>query len=447
MNAISTGKANYNRLGAFILADIYRFTYINDVYGFDIGDELLKAVGRRLRDIFRPTDIIGRVSSDTFGIILTDLKDKEDVIILLDRLKEAFEQPFNINGNIISVAMQMGIAIFPDNGKSAKEVYKNADISLAKAKKGTEWSYVFFSDDLNSKASQFLLYKTRLEKAFEKGEFVIYYQPYFDINTLCIAGFEALTRWKSEELGFISPIHFIPILEESGLISKLETWLINQACNDLKRIHSTKLSANVPMPVSINISPISFKNEDVYEKIVNITSRYKKTDRAASTHFESEEHAQSLNSSENGLQHTLSSCINIEITESLFLENFDKAISTLEKLKSSGFKISIDDFGTGYSSFSYLKDLPIVYLKIDISFVRHLLNDRKSKSITKTIIELAHNLDMRTIAEGVETKGQLEMLRSLGCDIVQGFWLAKPMPIEDLIDFIESWEHKKLNYY
>jgi diguanylate cyclase (GGDEF)-like protein len=370
MNTINTSKANYNRLGAFILADIYRFTYINDVYGFDIGDELLKAVGRRLRDIFRPTDIIGRVSSDTFGIILTDLKDKEDVIMLLDRLRKAFEQPFNINGNVISVAMQMGIAIFPDNGKSAKEVYKNADISLAKAKKGTEWSYVFFSDDLNSKASQFLLYKTHLEKAFEKGEFVIYYQPYFDINTLCIAGFEALTRWKSEELGqvchgyFIPPMHFIPILEESGLISKLETWLINQACKDLEYLNSIKLFVNVPMnrgrlvPISINISPISFKNEDVYEKIVNITSRYKKTDRAASTHFESEEHAQSLNSSENGLQvyhdlqhtraqsahfnsneqdksatvsqtpnnsenglqHTLSSCINIEITESLFLE-------------------------------------------------------------------------------------------------------------------------------
>ena len=364
MNAISTGKANYNRLGAFILADIYRFTYINDVYGFDIGDELLKAVGRRLRDIFRPTDIIGRVSSDTFGIILTDLKDKEDVIILLDRLKEAFEQPFNINGNIISVAMQMGITIFPDNGTSAEEVYKNADISLAKAKKNTEWSYVFFSDDLNSKASQFLLYKTLLEKAFEKEEFVIYYQPYFDINTLCIAGFEALTRWRSEELGFVSPMHFIPILEESGLISKLETWLINQACNDLKRIHSTKLSANVPMPVSINISPISFKNEDVYEKIVNVISRYKNAD--------------------------LLGYINIEITESLFLEDLNKALSTLENLRNSGFGISIDDFGTGYSSFSYLKDLPIAYLKIDISFVRHLLNDRKSKSITKTIICLLY---------------------------------------------------------
>jgi len=385
----------------------------------------------------------------------------------------------------------MGIAIFPDNGKSAKEVYKSADISLAKAKKGTEWSYVFFSDDLNSKASQFLLYKTRLEKAFEKEEFVIYYQPYFDINTLCIAGFEALTRWKSEELGqvchgyFVPPMHFIPILEESGLISKLETWLINQACNDLKRIHSTKLSANVPMPVSINISPISFKNEDVYEKIVNITSKYKNIDRAQSAHFNSNEQDKSatvskalnssenglqhtraqsahfnseeqdksatvskaLNSSENGLQHTLFGCINIEITESLFLENFDKALSTLEKLRSSGFRISIDDFGTGYSSFSYLKDLPIDYLKIDISFVRHILDDKKSRSITKTIIELAHNLEMKTIAEGVETKEQFELLKSLGCDIVQGFWLAKPMPIEDLIDFIESWEHKKINYY
>ncbi|MGC8650089.1 MAG: putative bifunctional diguanylate cyclase/phosphodiesterase, partial [Hydrogenobaculum sp.] len=396
MNAINTGKTSYNRLGAFMLADIYRFTYINDVYGFDIGDELLKAVGRRLKDIFRPTDIIGRVASDTFGIILTDLKDKEDIIIILDRLREAFEQPFNINGNVISVAMQIGIAIFPDNGTSAKEVYKNADISLAKAKKGIEWNYVFFSDDLNSRASQFLLYKTNLEKAFEKEEFVIYYQPYFDIKTLEIVGFEALTRWKSKELGFVPPMHFIPILEESGLISKLESWLINQVCKDLDYLYRIKLSARMPIPVSINISPISFKNENVYEKIVNIVSKYKKTD--------------------------LSSCINIEITESLFLENFETALFTLNKLKSSDFKISIDDFGTGYSSFSYLKDLPIDYIKIDMSFVRHILDDKKSKSITKTIIELAHNLEMKTIAEGVETKEQFEVLKSLGCDIVQGFW-------------------------
>ncbi|HEK25776.1 MAG TPA: bifunctional diguanylate cyclase/phosphodiesterase, partial [Hydrogenobaculum sp.] len=409
MNAINTGKTSYNRLGAFMLADIYRFTYINDVYGFDIGDELLKAVGRRLKDIFRPTDIIGRVASDTFGIILTDLKDKEDIIIILDRLREAFEQPFNINGNVISVAMQIGIAIFPDNGTSAKEVYKNADISLAKAKKGIEWNYVFFSDDLNSRASQFLLYKTNLEKAFEKEEFVIYYQPYFDIKTLEIVGFEALTRWKSKELGFVPPMHFIPILEESGLISKLESWLINQACKDLDYLYRIKLFARMSIPVSINISPISFKNENVYEKVVNIVSKYKKTD--------------------------LSSCINIEITESLFLENFETALSTLNKLKSSDFKISIDDFGTGYSSFSYLKDLPIDYIKIDISFVRHILDDKKSKSIAKTIIELAHNLEMKTIAEGVETKEQFEVLKSLGCDIVQGFWLARPMPIDELIDF------------
>ncbi|PMP61920.1 MAG: hypothetical protein C0170_00085 [Hydrogenobaculum sp.] len=421
MNAINTGKTSYNRLGAFMLADIYRFTYINDVYGFDIGDELLKAVGRRLKDIFRPTDIIGRVASDTFGIILTDLKDKEDIIIILDRLREAFEQPFNINGNVISVAMQIGIAIFPDNGTSAKEVYKNADISLAKAKKGIEWNYVFFSDDLNSRASQFLLYKTNLEKAFEKEEFVIYYQPYFDIKTLEIVGFEALTRWKSKELGFVPPMHFIPILEESGLISKLESWLINQACKDLDYLYRIKLFARMSIPVSINISPISFKNENVYEKVVNIVSKYKKTD--------------------------LSSCINIEITESLFLENFETALFTLNKLKSSDFKISIDDFGTGYSSFSYIKDLPIDYIKIDISFVRHILDDKKSKSIAKTIIELARNLEMKTIAEGVETKEQFEVLKSLGCDIVQGFWLARPMPIDELIDFLENWEHKKLNYY
>ncbi len=414
------------KIGAFILADIYRFTYINDVYGFDIGDELLKAVGKILKNIFRPTDIIGRVASDTFGIILTDLKDKEDVILLLDRLKKAFEKPISINGNIISIAMQIGIAIFPENGKSAKEVYKNADISLAKAKKDIEWSYVFFSEDLNSKASQFLLYKTHLEKALEKQEFVIYYQPYFDAKTLDIAGFEALTRWKSQELGFVSPAHFIPILEESGLISKLETWLIHQACKDLDALSKILSKDREIPPISINISPISFKNENVYEKVVSIISSYNNKSSAYKPQF---------------------SCINIEITESLFLENLEMALSTLEKIRLSNFNISIDDFGTGYSSFSYLKELPIDYLKIDISFVRHILDDKKSKSIVKTIIELAHNLDMKTIAEGVETKEQFEVLTSLGCDIIQGFLLAKPMPIDELIAFVKSWDTKKLNYH
>ncbi|WP_459893844.1 putative bifunctional diguanylate cyclase/phosphodiesterase [Hydrogenobaculum acidophilum] len=415
------------KIGAFILADIYGFTYINDVYGFDIGDELLKAVGKILKDIFRPTDVIGRVASDTFGIILTDLKDKEDVILLLDRLKEAFEKPININGNVISVAMQIGIAIFPENGKSAKEVYKNADISLAKAKKGTEWSYVFFSEDLNSKASQFLLYKTHLEKAFEKEEFVIHYQPYFDTKTLDVVGFEALARWKSQELGFVPPVHFIPILEESGLISKLENWLIHKACKDLDTLSEALGNYREIPPISINISPISFKNENVYEKVVNIVSNYNKIKVSTSM--------------------PRNSCINIEITESLFLENLETALSTLEKFKLSNFKISIDDFGTGYSSFSYLKDLPIDYLKIDMSFVRHILDDKKSKSIVKTIIELAHNLDMKTIAEGVETKEQFEVLKSLGCDIIQGFLLAKPMPIDELIAFIKSFDTKKLNYH
>ncbi len=413
-------RGTLNRIGAFILADIYRFTYINDVYGFDTGDRVLKTIASRLKYIFRPTDIIGRVASDTFGIILTDLRDKEDVIMLIDRLKKVSEQPIDVDGHKISISMQLGIAIFPDNGTSAKEVYRSADISLAKAKKGTEWEYVFFSDELNVKASQFLLYKRHLEEAFEKDEFVVYYQPYFDARTLDITGFEALTRWKSSELGFVPPIQFIPILEETGLISRLEFWLVNRICKDIELLLDKFVDSyfkQIP-PVAVNISPLSFKNEDVYEKIVNIVSQYKKQ--------------------------VTGQCLNIEITEGLFLEDFDRAINTLHKFKNANFRISMDDFGTGYSSFSYLKDLPIDNIKIDISFVKNILQDKKTESIVKTVIELAHNLGMKTIAEGVETKEQLELLKDLGCDNIQGYLLAKPMPFEDLLAFIKSRKNQNI---
>jgi len=416
---------NQKTFTAFLLIDIYRFTYINNIYGFKTGDDLLKFVGKTIKSMLKPTDVIDRVNADTFGIILTNLYDKKDVIEFIDKLKTVFKQQFSINGNAIVISMQIGIALIPEHGIGAEEVYTNADIALSEAKKRSEWNYVFFSYELKAKTIKFLHYKSMLEKAFTEDEFLLYYQPYFYTNGLCIAGFEALTRWKSKEHGIIPPMHFIPILEETGLIMKLETWLINQICKDLKRINKTKFFIDKMMPASINISPISFKHEDIYEKITKIVSWHKKGSK----------------SSECGL----SKQINIEITESTFLlEDPNKIIASLEQLKTSGFKISIDDFGTGYSSFSYLKDLPIAYLKIDISFVRHILDDKKLRSITKTIIELSHNLEMKTIAEGVETKEQFELLKSFGCDIIQGFWLAKPMPIDELIEFIEKWEDERV---
>lgn len=402
-----SGTSEYR--GALILMDIFRFSYINDIYGKTIGDKILKEVANRLRYAFRATDIISRVGGDAFGILLTDLSRKEDIIMLIDRLRKIFEKPIYIDGHYIKVSFQIGIAIFPDDGISAEDIYKKADISLTKAKQGPEWFYVFYTDELNVKVSEFLLYKNHLEQAFIKNEFVVFYQPYFDIKSLNIVGFEALTRWNSTDLGLVPPIRFIPILEETGLISRLEDWLIDTVCQDIKRLY--KVFGKIP-PVAVNISALSFKTEDVYTKVINITNRYKKD-------IEKD-------------------CINIEITESVFLEDLSKAIDTLVKFRNSGFKISLDDFGTGYSSFSYIKDLPIDNLKIDISFVRDILKDHKTKSIVKTIIELAHNLGVKTIAEGVETKEQLEALKSLSCDYVQGYLLAKPMPFNDLVEFIKS---------
>ena len=411
---------------AFLLVDIYKFTYINDIYGFNAGNNVLKFVGRTIKHMLKPTDVIGRVNTDVFGIILTNLYDKEDVVEFIDKLKTIFKQPFSANGNAIPISMHIGIALIPEYGLNAEEVYTSADIALSEAKKGPEWSYVFFSDELKAKTMRFLHYKALLEKAFDEDEFVLYYQPYFYTSDLSIAGFEALTRWKSQQHGMMIPKHFIPILEETGLISKLETWIIDQVCRDLKHINNTKLTSDKIISTSVNISPISFKNEDVNKKITKIVSWHNKGTKPVGC--------------------GLSNQVNIEITESLFLEDPEKMITTLQQLKSNGFKISLDDFGTGYSSFSYLKDLPIDYLKIDISFVRHLLTNDKLKSITKSIIELAHNLGIKTIAEGVETKEQFELLKAYGCDIVQGFWLAKPMPIDELVDFIERWEKEKVKY-
>jgi len=422
----SLEEHNQKTLEAFLLVDVYRFTYINNIYGFKTGDNVLKFVGRTIKHMLKSTDVIGRVNADVFGIILTNLYDKNDIVEFIDKIKTVFRQPFGMDGNAITVSVQIGIALIPEHGLNIEEIYTSAEIALSEAKKGPEWNYVFFNDELKAKTMRFLHYKALLEKAFNEEEFVLYYQPYFYADDLSIAGFETLTRWRSKHHGVMPPIHFIPILEETGLILKLETFIIDQVCRDLKRINNTKFATNKMVSTSINISPTSFKNEDVHKKVTKIVSWHKKGGK----------------STECGL----SNQINIEITESSFLENPSKMIATLEQLKTSGFRISLDDFGTGYSSFSYLKDLPIDYLKIDISFVKQITTNDKLKSITKAIIDLAHNLEMKTIAEGVETKEQFELLRSFGCDIIQGFWLAKPMPIDELIEFIEKWEEERKKY-
>jgi len=389
---------------AILIIDLNKFSYINNTYGYKVGDQYLVSFAKKLKKIFRKGDIISRIGNDEFGILLEDLADKKHVLLVLEKIKEELSKPIIIDNNNFIVSYNIGIAIFPDDGEDAETLLKQADIALSSAKSEGENEYKFYENVMNQKASEFLILKKHMIEALENENFIIYYQPYFDTKTKELKGFEALLRWKlGSEL--ISPIKFIPILEETGLIRDVEKWVVKEVCN---QINEWKSKEYKPVPVSINISPISFKKENFIENLTEIVE-------------------------ENKIDPSL---ITFEITENSFIDNFESAVKLLKKIKDLGFKIAIDDFGTGYSSLSYLRNIPADILKIDISFIRDIVDDPYDLAVVETIINLSKNLDMKTIAEGVETKEQLFLLKEINCDMVQGYLLSKPLPPDEIEKFL-----------
>lgn len=299
----------------------------------------------------------------------------------------------------------MGISIFPDDGKNAEDILKSAYIALSNAKTQGEWGYEFFKESMNIDVSELLLMKNNILNAFKNKEFLIYYQPYFDIKTGKICGMEALARWNNGDIGIIPPVKFIPPLERTGLIRQFEEYLIDTICRNLKEWKEKGLSI---VPVSMNISPVSFRKEGLIEMLVSALDRYEISPPL----------------------------LDIEITEGLFIQNLDDAIKTLNAFKEKGLKISIDDFGTGYSSLSYIKNIPADFIKIDISFIRGMIENPKDMAIVNTVVVLASKLGMKTIAEGVETEEQLKILKSFECDIAQGYLFSKPVPEDEILRFL-----------
>lgn len=397
----ATVLAKRDRTGAALLyLDLDNFKLINDSLGDVYGDKLLVHVATRLKACLRETDTISRQSGDEFIILLNNVADLGMVEIIAENIIEAFVEPFHIDGHALNTSTSIGISLLPGDGKSLDVLLKNADIALYHAKESGRNTFRFFSEEMNRDALQHMQLQGQLRNSLKNKELLLHYQPQVDIASGQIIGAEALLRWQHPELGLVAPAKFIPLAERSGLIIPIGEWVLNEACRQAKIWNASP--ALPPMVMAVNLSALQFKRGNLIETVINALER-------------------------SGLP---AGQLELELTESILLQDMDVVMKTLRRLKEIGVKLSIDDFGTGYSSLSYLKRLDVDKLKIDQSFVRDLIEDQDDASIVKAIIQLGHTLQLTTIAEGVETSAQLDILRSNGCDQFQGYLFSRALPAE-----------------
>jgi diguanylate cyclase (GGDEF)-like protein/PAS domain S-box-containing protein len=396
-----------SRVVAVLITNIDRFKSINDTYGSEIGDRVLKEIAGRLSTSVRKGDTIARLSNDEFGIALLDVAHPDDIVMVLEKIIKDISYPLKVEEDELTLTFSTGVSLYPNDGNSASELLKAAGLALGTAKKDRMKPYQFFTEDLNIKASELILMEKGLLKAITSEEFILHYQPYWDITTKKMVGMEALIRWQSKDKGLVPPGKFIPILEDTGMIIEVGEWILRKTIREVKEWQNNGYPV---VPVSVNLSLIQFRQKDLAEMVNRIIR-------------------------ESGFYPSL---LTLEITESAFMQDIEFTNSVLRKLKDIGVSISIDDFGTGYSSLAYLKRLPVDNLKIDISFIREVVQDPDSASIVMAIINMAHTLNLKTIAEGIETEEQWKFLRLLRCDMGQGFYLSKPLPPEEMATLIIS---------
>jgi diguanylate cyclase (GGDEF)-like protein/PAS domain S-box-containing protein len=385
---------NPENLAALLLIDIANFSYINKTYGTEFGDELLKQIAKSLREHFKKEDIIARIGGDEFAVFAKDIKEKEDVFALVERVKNILDRDvlFKIKNIDINLTIHGGVAVYPDDGKTFKELLQNASVALKEAKKEGDNVVKIYNEEIEKSIKSFFSVGSLFNKAVRENLFIFHYQPYFDAKTKEIKGFEALVRIKDKDGKIYYPNEFIDFLENSHYLDYFREWALNEVSQKIKKWKK---------PISLNISARTFKNPDFPNEVF----KYAKD---------------------------LPAPLVLEITERLYMDELEKSKNIIDKLKEcKNIKIAIDDFGTGYSSLSYLKDINADILKIDMSFVRAMVEDEKSKAIVKAIITLAKALNMKTLAEGVEIKEQYEMLKDMEVDYIQGFYLSKPLPEEE----------------
>ena len=388
-----------------LFIDLDDFKLVNDSLGHAGGDELLKETARRLQSSVRPGDTVARISGDEFAVILGDLARPDDAALVAQKIIDRLVRPLQLSGQEVFVTASIGIAAFPADGNDAETLLGAADAAMYRAKQSGRNGYQFFTADINQRTRARAQLGSELRRALEREEFILYYQPKYDLKTRRPCGAEALLRWQNPERGMILPGEFIPVLEETGLIVQVGEWVLRRACRDLREWQAM----GVPrFPVAVNLSARQFRQNDLHSRILKIVNEAQ----------------------------VEPSLLELEMTESQLMHDPDHAVATLKALGSAGIRLAIDDFGTGYSSLAYLNRFPVSCLKIDRSFVADLLTDEADAAIVRTIVDMAKTLGFTVVAEGVELEDQASFLRGLGCEQVQGYLYARPMPAADLAELL-----------
>ncbi|WP_086479003.1 putative bifunctional diguanylate cyclase/phosphodiesterase [Oceanospirillum sanctuarii] len=404
-----------SRTGLLVL-NLDRFRMINDAFGFAIGDDLLVQVAERLKGRVRSTDLlarqedrserdsdlISRIGGDDFSFILSELRAPEDANVVARRLLGVFDKPFDAEGEEVFLSGSIGIAVYPDNARSEDGLMQCAEAALNMVKAEGKGGYRFFSDELNRSSAERVRLEARLHRAVANEEFTLHYQPKLDFKTGKMMGMEALLRWPQDDGSMVPPGSFIPLTEDTGLINPIGRWIILQAMQDTCRINQ---ETGLKLQVAINLSVRQFLNPGVVgviQEALQIT----------------------------GIDPSL---VEFEITESMLIDKVEDARQSMDNLRDLGVKLAIDDFGTGYSSLSYLKEFPVNTMKIDRSFIAPLQKGPEAAAIVGALVSLGKAMGLNVVAEGIENQEQQELVASSGCDLGQGFHIARPMPLEDLI--------------
>jgi diguanylate cyclase (GGDEF)-like protein/PAS domain S-box-containing protein len=384
---------------ALLLLDLDRFKTINESLGHSAGDTLLQVAADRIRSVLGPGEMVARQGGDEFIVLLPVINDPGEAAVVAERIREAFTPPVELHNHSITITPSIGISLFPDDGRDFETLVSNADAAMYLAKSSGRNNFKFYTADLNARAREILAVESQLRFALKRNEFVLYYQPQVEMSSGRIVGAEALIRWNHPSLGLLGPMRFIDVAEERGFIVQIGNWVIREGCRQMAEWKSHGLPS---FTLALNLSALQFRQQDLSATIARALDACGLTGDA----------------------------LDIEVTESVVMDDVEATMQTIGTIKQMGLQLSIDDFGTGYSSLSYLKRFKADKLKIDRSFVRDIPGDLDDSAIAKAIINMAQTLNMKVVAEGVETLDQWRFLAEAGCDLVQGYLVAKPMPAE-----------------
>ena len=390
----------YSTIAAVVLINLDNFKLINDTLGHSAGDAVLRSIARRLEKDLRASDTLARLGGDTFVIVLNDQAGEDSVSVQMKRVLDMLAQPFTIASQDVFITASMGVALFPQDARDAESLVKSAELAMYRGREEGRGGFRLFTAEMNARVTERLSLESKLRRALEREELTLHYQAQVDLRTNRVCAAEALIRWNEPELGTVSPARFIPLAEETGLIIPIGEWALKTACRQNRAWRTAGLP---PIVVAVNVSAPQFHDPALIGVVQRILD-------------------------ETGIAHD---GLELEVTESVMLHGAERTIETLQALKAMGIQLSIDDFGTGYSSLGYLKRFPVDRLKIDQSFVRDIATNPDDAAIVQAVISLGHAMQLRVIAEGVESVEQLEFLRRQQCDETQGYLFSKPLPAEE----------------